>query len=183
MAAPTRNATSYVILGMLGWRPMSGYEIKSIVDKSTRLFWAASYGQIYPELRRLEDQGLIEGKQDPTGGRPRNVFAITGAGRQELTAWLEAEPEVFEMRDEGLLKLFFAAGSDGESAAGTLEAMRRRSLAKLAELHALDSGEGPSGFAGMVLRYGIEMCEWQADWCKRMAAELESGQAGTGRAA
>ena len=38
--------TAYVILGMLSWRPMSGYEIKSLVDKSTRFFWAASYGQI-----------------------------------------------------------------------------------------------------------------------------------------
>ena len=42
------NPTSYVILGMLGMRPMCGYEIKAFVDKSTRFFWAASYGQIYP---------------------------------------------------------------------------------------------------------------------------------------
>jgi DNA-binding PadR family transcriptional regulator len=138
------------------------------------MFWAASYGQIYPELRRLEDDGLIEGKPDPTGGRQRNVYALTKTGRQELRTWLEAEPEVFEMRDEGLLKLFFAAGSDGESASGTLDAMRRRSLAKLAELRTMEAGGGPSGYAGMVLRYGIEMSEWQADWCERMMRELES---------
>ena len=41
--------------------PKSGYEIKGLVDRSTRFFWAASYGQIYPELRRLSDAGLIEG--------------------------------------------------------------------------------------------------------------------------
>jgi DNA-binding PadR family transcriptional regulator len=40
------SATAYVILGMLAWRPMSGYDVKAIVDKSTRHFWAASYGQI-----------------------------------------------------------------------------------------------------------------------------------------
>ncbi len=61
------SPTAHVILGMLGWRPMSGYEIKSIVDKSTRFFWAASYGQIYPELRRLAGAGLIEGDADPQG--------------------------------------------------------------------------------------------------------------------
>jgi DNA-binding PadR family transcriptional regulator len=59
--------TAYVILGMLGWQPMSGYEIKSLVDKSTRFFWAASYGQIYPELRKLAAAGLIEGKASPQG--------------------------------------------------------------------------------------------------------------------
>ena len=64
--------TGYVILGMLGWRSMSGYEIKSLVDHSTRLFWAASYSQIYPELRRLADAGLIAGEAKPQGGRKRN---------------------------------------------------------------------------------------------------------------
>src|SRR2546423_7126877 len=47
------SATGYVILGLLSWRQMSGYDIKATVDNSTRFFWAASYGQIYPELRRL----------------------------------------------------------------------------------------------------------------------------------
>src|SRR5581483_644451 len=103
------SPTAYVILGMLGWRPMSGYEIKSIVDQSTRFFWAASYGQIYPELQRLSTAGLIEGRASPKGGRKRNVYRLTASGRKQLRAWLEAEPEVYELRDEGLLKLFFAA--------------------------------------------------------------------------
>src|ERR671934_1769352 len=102
------SSTAYVILGMLGWRPMSGYEIKSLVDKSTRLFWAASYGQIYPELRRLAAAGLIEGKASPQGGRRRNVYRLTPAGRRELRAWLNSDPQGSELRDEGLLKLFFA---------------------------------------------------------------------------
>ena len=48
------TAITPVILGLLAVRPLSGYDIKAIVDRSTRFFWAASYGQIYPELRRLE---------------------------------------------------------------------------------------------------------------------------------
>ena len=63
------SPTAHVILGTLGWRPMSGYEIKSVVDKSTRFFWAASYGQIYPELKRLSETGLVQGIDSPTGGR------------------------------------------------------------------------------------------------------------------
>ena len=77
------SSTGYVILGMLGKGPMSGYEIKALVDRSTRFFWAASYGQIYPELRRLAAAGLIEGEARPTGGRKRTVYHLTGTGRQE----------------------------------------------------------------------------------------------------
>src|SRR6058998_1182555 len=102
------SSTAHVILGMLSWRPMSGYEIKSLVDRTTRFFWAASYGQIYPELRELSNAGLIEGKANPQGGRKRNVYKLTPAGRKELRAWLHTDPDVFELRDEGLLKLFFA---------------------------------------------------------------------------
>src|SRR4051812_11111626 len=102
------SATAYVILGMLRGGPKSGYEIKALVDNSTRFFWAASYGQIYPELKRLAEAGLVVGSDSPTGGRRRTVYEITADGEAELVAWLRRPPEVFEMREEGLLKLFFA---------------------------------------------------------------------------
>ena len=166
------SPTAYVILGMLGWRPMSGYEIKSLVDKSTRLFWAASYGQIYPELRRLAAAGLIEGKASPQGGRKRNVYRLTPAGRKELRAWLRLDPEVFEVRDEGLLKLFFAAATNGASAPGTLEAMRRDHQEILERLKGLEAEGPPEGFAYLVLRHGIEFHDWIADWCERTKRAL-----------
>ena len=56
------TAVTPVILGLLSFRPRSGYDIKTVVDRSTRFFWAASYGQIYQELKRLEQEGLIEGE-------------------------------------------------------------------------------------------------------------------------
>ena len=52
-----------------------------MVDSSTRFFWAASYGQIYPELRRLEQAGLVEGRSEPHGGRGRTVYELTGRSR------------------------------------------------------------------------------------------------------
>src|SRR5215210_891064 len=62
------NAITPVVLGLLRHGPRSGYDIKVAVDGSTRFFWAASYGQIYPELKRLEGARLIEARpgQDPT---------------------------------------------------------------------------------------------------------------------
>ena len=177
------SPTAYVILGMLGWRPMSGYEIKSIVDKSTRFFWAASYGQIYPELRRLSAAGLIEGKAKPHGGRQRNVYRLTRPGRAALQAWLRVEPQVYEVRDEGLLKLFFAAATDGESASATLEAMRRGHEEIVERLRSVEAEDPPSGFPDLVQRYGIEFHEWIAEWCQRTHRVLEKRAAAERRIA
>ncbi len=177
------SPTAYVILGMLGWRPMSGYEIKSIVDRSTRFFWAASYGQIYPELRRLSAAGLIEGEARPQGGRKRNVYRLTRAGRRELRSWLEVDPEVYELRDEGLLKLFFAAATDGDSAPGTLDAMRRAHERRVERLRAVEAEGPPAGFAYLVLTHGIEFHQWIADWCERTKRALEAEAGGERRSA
>src|ERR1700746_3140847 len=77
-----------VILGMIAFGRTTGYDIKQFVDNTIRHFWAASYGQIYPELRRLEDRGLIRGRPEPSGARARTVYQLTDAGRQALQGWL-----------------------------------------------------------------------------------------------
>ena len=103
------SPTGKVILGMVRLGRRTGYEIKQLVDVSTRFFWAASYGQIYPELKRLEDDGLLEGTDASVNGRRRRAFALTPAGEAELDEWLRSgEPLVAEMRNEGALKLFFS---------------------------------------------------------------------------
>lgn len=167
------SPTAHVILGMLGWRPMSGYEIKTIVDKSTRFFWAASYGQIYPELRKLSAAGLIEGEASPQGGRRRNLYRLTPAGRKELQDWLGVDADVFELRDEGLLKLFFAEAGGTDAAIQALDSKRREHERVLAHLQSIKAKGGPDGFAGLVLRYGIDCNRWQAEWCEATIRELE----------
>src|SRR2546430_11996373 len=82
------NAVTPVVLGMLSLGPRSGYDIKAVVDRSTRFFWAASYGQIYPELRRLEEDGLIEGEDAPSGGRHPRVYKLPKARPEALVEWL-----------------------------------------------------------------------------------------------
>src|SRR4051812_38737689 len=104
------SPTAHVILGMIRLGKTNGYEIKQLVDVSTRRFWAASYGQIYPELKRLEDAGLIEGEDAPAGGRQRRSYRLTAAGEQELHEWLvshEGTPRLGG-RGEGVLRFFFA---------------------------------------------------------------------------
>jgi DNA-binding PadR family transcriptional regulator len=168
------NATAYVILGMIRDAPKSGYEIKAAVDATTRFFWAASYGQIYPELKRLSEAGLIRGADSPTGGRKRTVYEITADGEEELKAWLRQPPATFEMREEGLLKLFFADALPAAEAVEILRAMRAHRLAVAAQLHAMEPVAREKGdpFPLAVLQGGIEFTEWFADWCERMEAQV-----------
>jgi DNA-binding PadR family transcriptional regulator len=168
------SPTAYVILGMLRREPLSGYEIKALVDNSTRFFWAASYGQIYPELRRLSEAGLVVGADSPTGGRKRTVYEITADGEEELKAWLRQPPEVFEMRDEGLLKLFFADALPPEEAVEIVRSMRgNRELMnrRLRELEPMKDEE-KARYPLLVLRCGIEFTEWSVDWCRRVEEEI-----------
>jgi DNA-binding PadR family transcriptional regulator len=165
------NAVTPVILGLLSLAPRSGYEIKAVVDRSTRFFWAASYGQLYPELRRLEEDGLIEGEAAPNGARARTIYRITDAGRQALDDWLHGFDVTVELRDESLLRLFFADALPLDHALGLLEARRLGHEHYLGTLRAIDDlpGDDPP-FVDLVLRWGIAFHEWGARWC---AEELE----------
>ncbi len=168
------SPTAYVILGMVSEEPRSGYEIKAKVDGSTRFFWAASYGQIYPELKRLAEQGLVVGSDVPTGGRRRTVYEITADGLEELKAWLRRPPETFEMRDEGLLKLFFAEAIEPREAIEITRAMREYHEAATSRLRALEATKANVGdtYPLLVLRAGIESFEWYTDWCRRLEDEI-----------
>jgi DNA-binding PadR family transcriptional regulator len=167
------SPTAYVILGMVSREPRSGYEIKAVVDDSVRFFWAASYGQIYPELKRLTEAGLVEGSDVPRGERKRTVYAITAEGETALVEWLRQPPETTEMREEGLLKLFFSEVLAPAEAAATLRSMREYRLGLVKRLRGMESKTlEKDPFSLMVLQGGIEYNEWFADWCERMEARL-----------
>jgi PadR family transcriptional regulator, regulatory protein AphA len=168
------SATAYVILGMVSREPRSGYEIKAAVDNTTRFFWAASYGQIYPELKRLSEARLVEGIDASRGDRKRTVYAITADGEAELKDWLRKPPETAEMREEGLLKLFFSGVLKPAEAIETLRAMRKGRLELAERLRSMgpEKTELKDPYPLMVLRAGIEFNEWFADWCERMETQL-----------
>ena len=183
MPRETLPDTAYVILGFLAARPRSGYEIKQAVDNSTRFFWAASYGQIYPVLRRLADAGLVASEADDAGERKRSRHRITAAGRRELRRWLATPGETTELRDENLLKLFFAGAAGGDDAAhaaglAALAARGERHAETAERLRELEPRVLAAGddFQLAVLRYGIELNEWGARHCDRAAEAITTSR-------
>jgi DNA-binding PadR family transcriptional regulator len=168
------SPTAYVILGMLGLGARTGYDIKAAVDGSTRFFWNASYGQIYPDLKELEEAGLVTGKQAPTGGRKRKEFELTAAGRKALSEWAATPADMPIMRDENLLKLFFGDAISREQAIAQLRARRAGHEQFLYFLRQITGG---TEFTRLVLQYGIDYAEFNIEWCKRHERRLGEKEA------
>jgi DNA-binding PadR family transcriptional regulator len=171
--------TAYVILGILHLGPHSGYDIKQLADLSTRHFWATSYGQIYPELKRLTESGLIKPEDASKGTRQRTLYHLTAKGKQTLHTWV-SNPAILslEVRDEMLLKLFFADSMSKKETVTHLEAMRRRHQQIAAGLreHEPMAAAQPHRMKHEVMTFGIAFHEWCADWFGKLAKDLETGQ-------
>jgi PadR family transcriptional regulator AphA len=170
------SPTARVILALLKLSPLSGYDIKRTTDVSTRYFWRASYGQINPELRRLEQSGLVTARDEPRGRRRRKVYELTSKGERALSDWLHGETDLFEFRDEGLLRLFFGDLVATEELVGLVRRRREwyeRSRDEFRDIAAqfADRIEPPSG---EVLRYGIDLMEWNVAWWGDLERRLTS---------
>jgi DNA-binding PadR family transcriptional regulator len=167
--------TGRVILGMLAYGRNTGYEIKQYLDKTTRHFWAISYGQIYPELKRLEDQGLVVGRSDPAGARARTVFEITDAGRVALENWLGDTGEgIWELRCEAMLKLFFSDETDTETTVAQLRTFRTQQERKLEALRQLEpwAREGSHRGPYLSLQLGLAITTTIVNQCQELERQL-----------
>jgi PadR family transcriptional regulator AphA len=95
----------HAILGMLSGLPMTGYDLSQVFDRTSGFFWPASQAQIYPELRKLERQGLLSAKTVKNGGRTKRIYSVTGEGLGELGRWLREVPPYGPDRDRDSEKL------------------------------------------------------------------------------
>ncbi len=166
----------HVILGFLTREPRSGYDIKQAVDTSTRFFFAAGYGQIYPELKKLEQAGLVIGTEKSQGARARTEYEITPAGTEALTQWVLEPENKIDMRDEGLVRLFFADGIPAEQRIEKLKSLRAtravglRTLEAICDMKLIDETTMPN----LILVYGIGLHQYVIDWCDWAIERLEN---------
>lgn len=175
--------TARVILGMLKLGLGTGYEIKQVIDFSTRFFWTASYGQIYPELKRLRRAGLVRAESDPRGKVKRTVYSLTPKGEQAFREWLtDSEDVLFEIRDESLLRLFFSDQLSREEVIANLrmqEQVFELVLARFREIE-VDARAGVAEgrvYPYVALQYGLDFISWARDWYAEKASLLEAGEA------
>ncbi len=126
----------YAILGLLYRQEYSGYDITSQFKQEIGQFWSAKHSQIYPELRKLVDEGLIEFRTQIQGEKlEKKMYTITDNGRQELLAWAsQPEPLPETEKDEFMLKMYFIHTLSLAEARALFEDQLQQRRAKLADL-------------------------------------------------
>ena len=167
---------------MVRFGATSGYAIKKAADAATISFWPTSLSQIYPELARLEEAGLLSRRDDPQGGRPRSAYRLTEAGEEALLTWLRSPTveEAPQFRSEGMLRAFF---SDALPLEKQLEALRhQRERIRQFKAHmfdgdlraatpAIDAGE--MRYPVVMGDFGEDFLDFTQEWFDGLEAKVE----------
>ena len=164
--------TSYIVLGLLNEAgEATPYDLKQIVAAALADFWSLPHAQLYAEPERLTAAGLLRERRERTGRR-RKYYQVTAAGRRALRDWV-AEPtdQQIELRDPGLLKIFF--GADPLAMAAAQLPVRRGKLEKYETLLGQVEGHVPEGMV-LALHVGIAH---EREWVRFWSELLERGEA------
>jgi PadR family transcriptional regulator, regulatory protein AphA len=155
MQEPRLTPTSYIVLGLLELAgEATPYALKQLVRDSVGNFWSLQHAQLYTEPERLTKAGYLRERREP-GGRRRKRYSLTPQGREALGRW-RSEPtsELYELRDPGLLQLFF--GADPAALAPVQIAVHRGKLEQFEKLLESDPGTGDRG-PWLTLQAGIRV--------------------------
>jgi len=173
---PDLRPSAYMAMAMIRDGINTGYGIKRALERAASFFWSVSYGQIYPELRRLEAGGMIAGREVTSSGRLRREYSLTAAGTRELERWLAkpVEPSLW-MRNEGLLRLMLVDWDDRELARKNLAELRRMSAERLEAISALAP---PRERGRRIQALGVRMLNEMLAWCDETDAALRRKRGG-----
>jgi PadR family transcriptional regulator AphA len=166
------SPTSYIVLALIdGAGEATSYDLKQAVAVTLGNFWSVPHAQIYAEPGRLSERGYLSERREQ-GGRRRRYYKLTPRGEEALHDWL-AEPtgEMAELRDPGILRLFF--GGNPERLARAQLSTHRQRLAELESLAEAMAGQPgiPRGFRLTVAAGLGHEREWVRFW-----GQLEQGQ-------
>jgi len=176
------SSSMEVLLGLLAIEPMSGYDLGQTIRVSVGHFWNESYGQIYPNLKRLAAEGSVTAKIERQKGKPdRRIYSITQKGSERLVKWLAIQPQPEIPRNEFLLKLFFGNRIPTEVLIAWLDRMVDAESAVLRELTRVEQQEiaqyqrhPGAPYWKMAARFGQLELKAHLKWAEETLAELRS---------
>ncbi|HET6508938.1 MAG TPA: PadR family transcriptional regulator [Baekduia sp.] len=165
----------HALLGLLAERPMSGYELDQRFEASVGSTWTAGHSQIYPELNRLADEGLIEAGEP--GPRGRKTYAITDAGVAAVRAWLSETDPDRTVRDEAALRTYFLWLMEPDAARAHVARERDAANDTLRSLRATAAARRPATAAErsqrIALEAGLRWAQARAEWADWALARLD----------
>jgi DNA-binding PadR family transcriptional regulator len=156
------TTVSYVVLGLVAHAgAATSYDLKVYAGRAIANFWPFPHSQLYSEPARLVELGLLA-EQREAGGRRRRTYSLTRKGRDALERWLcDPEPERTQLRDLGLLKLFFGdlvERADIVALARAEEGAHRVRLALFEEIDRNLAARPEAAFVRATLQMGLA-CE------------------------
>lgn len=172
-----KTKTRYVLLGLLAQNPQTGYDLKKHIDEHFKSFWNESYGQIYPELKSLVMDGLIEIEQKKSTSRKNTKYRISPSGQAVLEAWLKIEPEKESVRLEILLKTYFSKFGAKHSLIDYLEEFKVNHDLDLKRLKAVKDAYLTNSSKDLelmrILDFGIKVNKAYIQWCDESLQEFK----------
>lgn len=166
----------HALLGLLSDRPASGYDLLKLFDTSLATVWPATQSQIYTELTKLADAGLITVAAE--GPRGRKEYALTEQGMAELRHWLTETAPQRNTRSDILLRVFFLGVlTPGQAQAylaelADMSAQGEESLRGLAESIDWDD-DNLSAYGRIVLEYGLRFNAMRREWAEWAAGQIK----------
>ncbi|MFI7634002.1 PadR family transcriptional regulator [Nonomuraea sp. NPDC049400] len=164
----------HAVLGLLSEGPASGYDLLKMFDISLSNVWPATQSQLYAELGKLADAGLVDVSAE--GPRGRKEYAITEEGLAELRKWITEVEPTRVLRSDMLLRVFFLAQVSPEQARGYLRHQAEHVRKQLEHLEGIrefleNREDNLSVYGRMTLEYGLRLGKTQVEW-----AEWAEGQ-------
>ncbi|MEV4612494.1 PadR family transcriptional regulator [Kitasatospora sp. NPDC049258] len=165
----------HALLGLLSDRPASGYDLLKLFETSLANAWPATQSQVYTELTKLADAGLITVAAE--GARGRKEYALTDAGLAELRHWLTETTPVQHARSDLLLRVFFLGVLTPEQAREYLRWLAELSAAGHDRLQAVKESvawdeDDLSAHGRIALEYGLRFNAMRREWAEWAADQL-----------
>lgn len=175
----------HALLGLLNYKPATGYDLKTAFKQSIHFFWDAALPHIYRTLKQMEGQGWITAEIEHQEGKPsRKVYQVTEDGRQELSRWLAEPLDQPEPRLPLLVKVFFGNQMEPEQFREHLKQWRsfhqdrlekmEAEVPPVIEKYALGSGGRREAYYwGLTFDFGRRHAQMVMEWCDQALKDLE----------
>jgi len=166
----------HALLGLLAGRTASGYDLLKGFDSSLANVWPATQSQVYGELGKLADSGLIEVVGQ--GPRGRKDYALTENGLAELRRWLGEFPEP-QRRNEALLRVFFMSQLEPDQRVAFFEYRAEQAAARHKQLEQVlaavdwDVTEPITRNGRIALEYGLRLTAMTVEWAEWAAKHVD----------
>lgn len=173
-----------IILGLLQFEPMSSYDIKKKIERSTSNFYNASMGSIHPALKKLAAKQAVNVQQKIDNGRLKKIYSINPLGKQLFDEWMASGINLKNSKDPTLAKVFFLGFTDKAAQIKHLQNHIAELDDEIAHLQALQAQfadiQAPKGredhltYQLATLDYGLEGCKFSRQWYAKLLIKIEA---------